>query len=222
MKRAELIAAFRQMVDDETARYLWSDAELRRYLDAAQREAAERGRLLRDTTTAAVTQVAIVAGIAGYALDGRILDVERAKLRSQRLTLEITSTARMDRERPGWQAQSGAARYLLVDAEGGGWRGTLAPIPTQADMLDLAVHRLPMGAMNTDDDAPEIPERYHLDLLEWMAHLAYKKRDTETYNELKSLEHGAAFTAVFGERIDANVQRKQAERRPETVHFREF
>lgn len=222
MKRAELITAFRQAIDDEALPYLWKDQEVRRYLDDAHREAAERALLLSDVSTAAITQVSVVGNTAAYTLDPRIIQVNRAKLRLRQLPLTITSTSAMDQEHPGWETKAGTPSHLVVDAVAGGWRAVLSPTPAVADTLDLSVFRTPLGALNSDDDAPEIHERYHLKLLDWMMHLAYQKRDSETLNEKKSLEHEAVFTANFGARVDANVQRKQAERRPAVVQMREF
>lgn len=225
MKRPELLAAFRQDADDEANAHLWSDAELLRFLNDAQREACERAHLLRDASTAAVCQVAVVAGTAVYPLSALILRVERAQLRLDALPLSVSSTPEMDARAGNWQSWRGRPRWLVVDSDAGsstGLSGRLCPTPTEADTLDLVVSRLPLAPMNTDDDAPEIGARLHLGLVQWMLHLAYLKRDVETFNETKAALHETIFSQLFGERIDANAQRKQAERRTHTVQFREF
>ncbi len=50
-----------------------------------------------------------------------------------------------------------------------------------------------------------------------MYRCAYLKQDAETFDKMKAGEYGALFTASFGERPDANVQRKQRDRRPPVV-----
>jgi len=39
----------------------------------------------------------------------------------------------------------------------------------------------------------EVNEDHHIHLLDWMKHLAYLKRDSETYNKKASDEHAALF-----------------------------
>ncbi|WP_132750411.1 hypothetical protein [Simplicispira metamorpha] len=51
----------------------------------------------------------------------------------------------------------------------------------------------------------------------WVYRCAYLKQDAETFDKMKAGEYGALFTASFGERPDANVQRKQRDRRPPVV-----
>jgi hypothetical protein len=222
VKRAEILSAFRDMVDDTGTPQLWKDSEIRRYLDEAHREAAVRALLLRDSTTTALTEIAIVAGTARYVLDRRIIKVESARLPSQSHPLFLSSSPEMDREMPHWRGLTAAPRRLVIDHEGAGLVATLCGVPVEDETMSLVVFRTPLESMNTDDDEPEIPAQYHLGLLEWMAHLAYKKRDTETYDEARSLTHGAEFTRIFGEREDANVRRKRTERRSDRVAFREF
>ena len=222
MKRSEIIAAFRDMVDDTASPYLWKDGEVRRYLDEANREAAERAFLLRDSTTAEVTQIAVIAGTATYTLDRRVIKVESAKLPSKTHTLYLTSSPEMDKLMPTWRELRAAPGRLVLDQEGDFIRATLCGIPTETETMQLVVFRTPLGPLNTDDDEPEIPRRYHMGLLEWMAHLAYKKRDTETRDDDLSAGHAAEFASIFGEREDASVKRKRQERRTDQVAYREF
>jgi hypothetical protein len=222
VKRAELINAFRDMVDDLAAPYLWKAGEVRRYLDEAHREAAERALLLRDSTSPDITQVSVTAGSTSYTLDSRVLKVLTARLPSRSQALHITSNPEMDRLSPNWRSLSSNPTHLLVDPEGRGLRATLCGQPTQDEILQLVVFRLPLEPMNTDDDEPEIPRQYHLGLLEWMAHLAYKKRDSETKDDARSQAHAEEFTRIFGEREDANIKRKRNEHRADRVGFREF
>ena len=223
MKRPELIAAFRSRIDDTAQPYLWTAADVQLYLDAAHREAAERALLIRDATTAAVCSVAIVANTATYTLHASVLTVERAKLANQTRPLTVSSTEEMDRLTPSWDSPGSAAPvYLVVDPDSNTLKARLVPAPRDATTLALVVRRLPLASLDSDDDEPEIHARYHLGLVDWMMHLAYGKRDTETLNEAKARDCEALFTAQFGARIDANVRRKQADRNPARVEFREF
>lgn len=223
MTLAQLMDAYRTKTEDVAPPYLWSDDELRQYADDAENEAAERARLLKDTTTPEICQVNVVAGAAAYLLDSRIISVERAKLALSSTPLTLSSTDEMDRAKPGWEARSGTPSKGLVDAEGAGWKLTLYPKPAANDTLHLQVFRLPIGPLSAHDgNQPEIPSRLHLRLLDWMLHLGYQKQDAETYDRAKSEQHAAIFTAAFGERIDANARRKQEDRAPCVVAFQEY
>lgn len=222
MNRLQLIDAFRARAHDTVAPYLWSDDELQEYLDDAHNEAAERGSLLRDSTTAEICEVAVAATIAAYELDPRILLVLRAKLDGETRPLDITSTEALDRDKPGWEEASGRVTSIAIDAQGSGWLATLVPTPNEADVLRLQVFRLPMESIATDTAEPELNARLHVRLVDWMMFRAHSKKDAETQDDAKATMHEAIFTSAFGQRIDANVRRKQYDRAPHTTKFREF
>lgn len=244
MDAGQLLAVFRARVHDTVAPYLWADVEAIEFLNDAQNEAAERANLLRDSTTAEICQISVVAGTAVYLLDPRIISVERAKLDSQRQPMQITSTPAMDGPRSasrpgwpqqwrangtwladsgaGWETQTGTPYFLVLDAEGDRWKATLAGIPIVNDTLRLQVFRFPLADIEDEADEPEIPARLHVRLVDWMEYRAYSKKDTETYDEKLAARAAGAFESAFGERIDANVRRKQQDRTPSVVQFREY
>ena len=77
MTLAELIAALRTDADDLVANpYLWSDAELTRWANEAEQEAALRAKLLFDASTTAVCQIAVLAGTTSYALHAKVQDAK--------------------------------------------------------------------------------------------------------------------------------------------------
>lgn len=237
-----LIAAFRARAQDTAQPYLWSDDEVKEFANDAEIEAAERASLLRDTTTAAICEVDVVAGTAAYLLDPRIFRVERAKLDLGRVPLTLTSTAAMDRgtgvtprdwrtqslswqsggSGAGWEQRTGTPIQALLDREGARWKLTLFPKPVADDTLRLQVFRQPLEAMADNTDQPEIEPRLHIRLLDWMMYRAYSKEDAETFDRTKALEAEAMFTRTFGERIDANARRKQDDRAPCVTVFQEF
>jgi hypothetical protein len=207
VNRAQLFAAFRLRVDDNVAPYLWGDPELQEFLDDAHNEAAERALLLRDSTTAAICQVAITAGTHSYTLDPRILKVRRAKLDGERKPLRLATVEGLDRDWPGWDEEEDAdtPKVLAIDPEGAGWRSRLVRTPAADGVLRLEVCRLPLTSISTDAATPEIPERQHVKLLDWMEHRAYSKKDADTFDAEKAAKGEAAFTAVFGEKVTART-----------------
>lgn len=236
MNRADLIAVFRDRVGDAVEPFLWSDDNVQEYLDDAHNEAAERARLIKDSLTAAICTIAVVANTAAYLLDPRILSVERAKLDLQRLPLELTSTPALDGGSSafagrsngysfttglavGWETATGAPVSAALDDEGGRWKLTLVPIPTAADTLRLQVFRLPMASLTDDNATPEIPSRLHIRLVDWMEHRAFSTHDLEQRDEQRAADAAAIFTTAFGERIDSNARRKQEDLQPATTRF---
>ena len=229
MNRLQLFDAFRSRAHDIARPYLWSDDELLDYLDDAHNEAAERGKLLRDTQTSDICEVAIVIGTARYELDARIIEVTRAKLDVQttplKLTstiLKLTSTLALDREFPDWESRVGNVGAMAVDPEGAGWTATLVGSPTAAGTLRLQVFRLPLESLNSDTAEPEINPRLHIRLVDWMLYRAYSKKDAETSDEKKGAEHADDFTMAFGVRTNAGTRRTQHDRSPAVVEFREY
>lgn len=75
----------------------------------------------------------------------------------------------------------------------------------------LTVSETPVNETNTSavitaDSIPEIGEEHHFGLLDWAAHLAYKKQDRENEDSGRSKRHEADFTARFGPRSSATAE----------------
>lgn len=213
MTRDELLEAFRRRTKDQRQPYLWSGDDFDEYLTDAQNEAAERANLLRDTDTPEICELAIEADRAEYDLDCRVLEVLRAKLDSQQRPLSLTTTEAMDLDRRGWdgdEQSSGPPRRLVIDPLGAGWRARLDPVPSTDDMLRLQVYRLPLEPVKgAGKCVPEIHERYHIKLLDWVCFRAYSKHDSQTRNEELAAAYAADFAATFGEKRDAHTGRRE-------------
>jgi hypothetical protein len=220
---AELRTALRQRLDDLASPQLWSDDELTAYLNEAQREAAERALLLYDSSSS-VTQLRVSAGTALYNVDPLVLRIDRAVLASNGNVLRRTTTDELDNEVCHWlyiDAYGVASANTPWELRTGQPRGyieqigsiRLVPIPTSDDLVKLSLWRVPLEDMADDGDEPEIPPRHHARLIDWGERCAYLKRDSDTYDANKAALAEARFTAFFGERPDANVQRKRQIRR---------
>lgn len=225
----EQIRACRALNGDTAKPFLWSDEEWTLYLNEAQREAAERGQLILDISTPSVVEIPVVAGQRTYDLHPSIIKIKRAKLDLGERPLLERSTDEMDGAGTGWfpsglNAYAENANWFPAGTnwetltgnpewfiQNGSESITLIRIPTLPDMLRLRVTRLPLEDMTDDEDEPEIPARYHFRMLDWARHLAYLKQDPDTKDEDKAATLEASFTAAFGVRPDANVQRKRRE-----------
>ncbi|MCK5610044.1 hypothetical protein KAR91_49680, partial [Candidatus Pacearchaeota archaeon] len=68
-------------------------------------------------------------------------------------------------------------------------------------------------------DSPEIPEEYHMDLIEWICHLAYLKQDGETEELGRSDMYEAKFTQKFGPKLSA-ITESNRRRKPRNKSLR--
>jgi hypothetical protein len=210
MTLSELISAFRIRADDMISPYLWSDPEVTLYLNEADNEAAGRAELIQDDATAAVCTLTMVAATAKYALHASVLRIERAKLTSTGKFLKVVARETLDADWPLWEAATGTPQYL-VDGQDG--FVTVAPTPIAVDTIQLTVKRLPLTVMALPADTPEIPARYHYRMIDWALRCAYLKHDADAWDKEASDRNDAAFTISFGRWRDANVQRKQRDKR---------
>ena len=218
MQALELLERVRLRLDDSAEPYLWADDELLGYLSRAEAEAAVRAGLLPFDTRDAdpvIAPIATVAGTREYALDPRVLRLDRAWLADDNRRLAVIGEDEMDRASGGdWETLAGTPVTAVLWAD----RLRLVPIPDAAGTLHGSGVRLPAGPL-TLEGAPEIAPVFHLDLVDWALHLAYLKNDAETLNREKAADAAARFERVFGPRLTADQYRKRHERRARTVRY---
>lgn len=209
-----LIAEFRRVMSDEAAPYFWQDDEIVRYIAEAVDEACERALLIEDRSTAEVCQIAIEAGTDEYQMHSSVIAVKRAKVGDN--LLSETSVEAMDDSGDEWETREGEPmRFIQSESS-----IRLTPIPTEAATLAMTVFRRPVDPIDEDTDLNDVmPERYHLRLMPWVYRCAYRKTDSETFNEKFAESREIEFTRMFGVRLDANVQRKHRDKRMPVVRI---
>ena len=211
------IARFRKDTDDTVIPFFWSDAEIVDYLNEAVDEACERAKLIEDRTTVIVCSITTALNTNSYVLHPSINEIKRATFKGRLLT--ETSEEALDDTDSGWETRKGAPGHYIYSP---GVSLRLTPTPTEAGPIALTVYRNPLDplTLNNDFDEPEIHQRHHLNLLDWLYRCAYLKHDSEVYNPVKSAEYEARFEALFGKRVSADVRRQQRDMRPPMVKFR--
>lgn len=229
MNVEQFIARFRADLDDKANSLsggdgdtLWSDEEIVGYLNEAVNEAAERALLIEDHSSSAACSVVLQAGVGEYPLHPAVIKIKRASWNGR--PIHPTSSEKLDCEHIAWETLAGRPdRYIHTGSD----TLRLFRIPRAEDIsvsgaVALTVYRRPLVPFTLDDTdkVPELNEIYHYRLMQWMYRCAYLKKDTETFDENAALKHDAAFTASFGQRPDANVQRKRRDRRPPVVRMR--
>ncbi|WP_311221349.1 MULTISPECIES: hypothetical protein [unclassified Acidovorax] len=221
MKVADFIDDFRSAVGDNVQPHFWSDELIVRYLNEAVQEACERAKLIEDRLTPDVCTIAIEPNLSTYPLHASVFEIKRVTLRGR--PLDETSVEELDEDCCGWESMKGLPRWFIFDQASGSRPASLrlVRLPTQADTLNLTVYRGALKPLSADlgQGRPEIPERFHERLMDWVLHRAYLKQDADTFDPAKGAEALALFVRAFGERPDANLQRKQRDRRPPIVRI---
>lgn len=221
MRRDELIRILREdylddvsdAPDQDDEHYRWSGAFLGRALAQAELEACRRVDFIFDDSTAAVCQITLADGTESYALNGKITRIERVFYDGTELG-HRTEADMAGIYGDDWRTDTGEPSIYLVK----GRRIRPYPIPSadeDGEVLALEVYRLPLAPFQTE---PEIPEEYHERLCPYGAHLAYKRRDEDTYDPKKAEEMLAEFNAEFGRPVDPEVREHQL-RNPDTLQF---
>lgn len=180
---------------------LWSDATLVRYLNQSQNKFASLTECIRDSTTPEVTEVAVTAGNAVFILHPKVIAVlsvrypgDQADLpraghdaldnyhQPDRRWFDGQQFARADPGKPkAWTTDEG----VVEDTEGSFNAMELRMFPAVGTgfdaVLKLRVARLPLRELSTTklDARLEIPERYHMDILDWAGYLALRGPDLD-------------------------------------------
>ena len=214
MKVGEALTELRDRLDDIAEPFLWDSERLVRFIDEAQREAADRARLILDDQST-ITRFTTEPGKATYRLDESIIEVESVLLDGK--PIERNHEQWLDEHRPHWRQDTGHPLSFIEREDGRHIR--LHPSPQSVLPVQMTVYRLPREPLDPNDlDAEfEIHPRHHMRMLDWAARLAYLKRDADTEDRRRAELHEVLFIESFGIRRDANVQRKQRPRRVPTV-----
>lgn len=228
MNLQALISTFRQLAGDRAFPPLFSDAQVTEWLNDAEREAAERARLLHERVLTGIVRVPLLVGQREYQLhplfidtDGDVMyiqrpnDTGRSRPVHRQTQADIEWTIANRSNLTGWadgffiygDGQGSTARRLVLDrspAEAGGF-------------FWLSGYRYPLEEMVDPSDEPEIHPRHHPYLIDWAQFRAFSTRDLEGAADTRSEKHKTAFAEHFGQKTDANVQRKRLRHRASLV-----
>lgn len=204
MNLGQLISQFRVDTRDDQSKYLWSKDEIISYANSSVDEACRRARLLVDSSSSA-SDASLGVDESEIELHDSVIYVRRVRIVGGSV-LRPCVTADMDERIPGWEdSASGTPIIFVPDLESGKLK-VWPPSSTSID-LKMTIVRVPLNEMETDDDEPEIPSRYHGALLDYMKFLGYQKQDADTMDAAKSLKFEERFAAEFGPPVSAINER---------------
>lgn len=206
MNGEALIAGFRAASGDKVEPYFWSDERILELLTEAQIQACVRGRLLHEDTRPDVCRITLVAGQASYPLHPKLYEITHLQIRpavGSPRKLDLLTVEWLNAECPDWRNDPNPARFAIQRDTSLRIVGTFEP----ADVVELEAYRLPMKAMASEADKPEIHEAHHEHLIDWALHKAFSEPDAETIDPQRAKAAEQEFTRYFGPIPDADLRR---------------
>lgn len=224
MNIEDLISLFRKQVGDTESPPLWDDDEIFSYLVDAQDMLVRSFGGISDSTTPAITNLAVVPGVAFAKFSPYILRIRSGRLvgarrdvpiisesdAANRVTVdygELLSTTLNDDD-------TGPVRQAIIGLDDKKLRWV--KVPEAADTFKMHVYRLPYPRLQKEDDPLEVDEQHHIHLLKWMKHLAYSKEDAETYDVEMADKNKDAFD-LYCEKVRQETERQRY--KPRIVHY---
>jgi len=217
MTLAELIQQYRLAAHDAIEPYFVGDDDLTQLFNEAVDEAAIRGRLIHESASPAVCQIAVKAGQTTYKLHPSLYEIDHLSFRREgqprRTPLALTSTEELDAGMRDWRDEVDDPAFAIQ----GDKQLRLAPTPLHDGQVLIEGYRLPMSPMEGNDDEPEINAAHHRHLYHWVMHRVFSIPDAETFDPSRAGQALAAFTGYFGDRPDADLRRITREDQAHTV-----
>lgn len=215
----QLVARFRSDAADEVDPPLFSTEFVKEALNEAEHEAAIRARLLHESDNERVCVIALVPGQSAYRLHESLYElthIMRIEDGQQPVPLEIKSVEWLNKEYPDWRTDHKYVLPYVVQTDIG---LRLATPPKAAGQLRIEGYRLPLRAMCSDNDTPEIHTAHHDKLVQWALHRAFSQPDADGFDPQRAEKALAKFTEYFGLRPDADLRRETREDEPVNVSY---
>ncbi len=215
MLSTELLAAFRDGVSDTETPYLWSDAEVYRYMNDAQKMFCRLTGGLGDASTS-TTLLSYTTASDWIALSPLILKVKSATDSTTGKHIDIVNPEDLRKHGLVFDGNAGTVDCIVLGLEPA--RVRLHKYPAEAGAIRLTVDRLPLIAITASGPGAtlEIAEQHHEHLLLWMNHRAYGKQDAETYNKQLSAEYKFSFEQYC---FEAQAEKERALTKVRTVSY---
>ena len=222
MNLEDLTRRFRVMADDTNANPpLFKNESIADWLTDAEAQAAIRGRLLLEDANAAVCELAVSAGVHTYALHPKLYELVQLRFKATGMPrstpVRIVTREWLDSNIADWRDTDDWHERSDHYAIQGETSLRLVPTPTEAGTVFIEGYRLPLKALASDTDKPEIHEASHEKLIYWALHRAFSVPDSETVDPQRSANAEAEFTRYFGPLPDADLRRSTRHDSQQTV-----
>lgn len=215
MNTEEFVSFFRYDMADTAQPPMWTDDEIYRYLNDAQKLFCRRTGGLGDASSS-FTTLAVAINEANTDLDPSVLKIRDAYRVSDGRPIEVINYEDFSRLGLRFDGSSGPVSYLIIGMEP--HKAKFYPIPNTADSVQLIVDRLPTEDI-TADSAPqefEIDQQHVEGLMYRVKEMAYLKQDAETFNKSKAEEFGVMFMRYCD---DARKEKDRAKHKTRVVKY---
>lgn len=199
MTTTELLNLFRAEMRDEEEPYLFQDAQIYAYINAAQLEFC---RLTEGIEDARSFKLTIVPGTDWYPINKRILKLRKAYDAVTGREVRLINTENATAAGVEYRGLGGPLRAIVVGAQKSMVRAY--PVPNISGSIQLEVFRL-SNPVEKDDDL-EIDEHHHIYLLYWVKRLAYGVHDAETFDARKVAQYEQMFKEYCVKAKDEQVR----------------
>ena len=197
--------------------HYWTDRRLVTYISDAQNRFARLSLCIHDDVTPSITQIVLSSGVDMYRLDPSVLFVISAKhaddTKDMARVKHTSSTALHNSYTEDFMfaIDNVAGKPTRFSTDEGmdptrnhaiRMRFFGKPDDTQAGkVVYLRVIRRPIKRVTLDkmDQHFEIPEEYHLDMLEWAAYRALRNWDIDSEDRAKAVQHKNQFELAVKE-----------------------
>lgn len=202
MTLGELISLARLKLDDRVAPYLWSDADLTDFANAAQTEACDRARFLMtsenipvvtgDTSVTTTITPAHVMDLSLTTTDGQLLYPEMVSRRD----FSLGKRSVLILGAPVVMAHGNLPNELFIH-----------PGIPKDGTLTVEFSRLPTEdeQMTSSSDEPVVPLQHQRQLVHWMLYEAFSVRDADGRDDKRASAAEQNFTKAFGPRMSAKL-----------------
>lgn len=204
---------------DDVDQLRWSNEELTRFVNEAERQACRSAFLLKSASTD--FDISVILGTSQYTLDPRIIRIKGAYLSStgkELIPLEYEDVMGT----PNWRTITGTPTHYIADMES--QTITLYPQPIANDTISLLVYRLPLQDMSWDlseIDTPDIRVEHQIPMLYYAAFLAYMKDEANTFDPQRAEYNRQLFEKEFSN-TSAYGDIRRARTTNRTVRYRDI
>jgi hypothetical protein len=203
----EIKRLYRHQADDEVNNpYYLSDSDFLFFLNEAQKKAARNSDLLFDKTNA-YTEIPVISGTSIYSINPliyAITNVILTTLSDEKITLELVDREELTRIDPLWREKSEQPIYAIYEAE----KLELAPNPIANGTLQLETFRYPVVLTSTES-VLEIKAEDHEHLIDWIEYRAFRTKETDSEDFIRSNTAKQNFLAYFGQEPRSKDKKSQ-------------
>lgn len=195
--------------DSEAQQLLWTNEELTKYINEAQKEACRASYILTD-----IIDIPLVASTAEYALDPTLIKIRTVLLEEANREIYPIEIEDLILTGTNWLTEEGSVYGYVEDYKTGIFRPYR--IPEEADTVKILAYVLPQKTLvwATDQgESLEIPDKYQVPMLYWAAYLAYNKQDSDILDENKAIKFRSLFQQEFESTSAYSEKRKERTRR---------